>query len=772
MRWGRLNRVRAGPFGIAVVAAATLTGAAWRAEARAAAGWKIAPEPTWIAAAPVDTAARAPVDPSVLEYLLDDTQVRVTPAGVSRFRHVKLRPRSPGQVEEASQLELEFDPSHEHLIIHHAHVVRDGRPVSRLGPADVRVAQRERDLEQRIYDGTLTAVIFLPDVRVGDVIDYAFTFEGNDPLLGGKYVGTFSLADETFTAAWRQRILMPAGRALTIKNHGLEVAPRVTTMGDGREYLWERRDIAPMESEDEVPDWFDAQPWVDVSEFGSWAEIAALYERLAPPREPPGPAMTAELAKLRARPTDEARLLEAIRFVQDDIRYTGLESGLGGHKPFAPSTVLVRRFGDCKDKSALLVALLGELGFAARPVLVNTERGRGLDDLLPSPFAFDHAIVQVTAGGATYFVDPTLSYQRGSLAERQPPPYERALLIAPDTKGLVPIPRPPLREPSTSVRETFVVAPDGSSAELEVETTLRHDEADDMRERLSRRTKKEIARDYLNFYAEDDPTISQAGDLQVADDEQHNVIVMHERYHLGTFWKDSEHELGVTALAGHLKDPRIKLRHMPLALTFPLRVSHTTVVRLPTLRSIEPESVNLADDHLSFAFSSRIQGNDLVIDYDFQTLTDAVPPEKAQRFFALLAQVRDRAGYVLRRQAVVAAAATGHVEAAGAVALAALGMVVLGTLVASGVRARRRRVFQRQRGFSSGEAALTAIEVASEAELPRRVAALRCQCGSRYQPGPDHERQQVNYDGRTLTVLPARCPSCGHARSVFMSVRA
>src|SRR5262249_51409039 len=147
-----------------------------------------------------------------------------------------------------------------------------------------------------------------------------------------------------FTAAWRHRILMPAGRSVTIKNHGLELQPKVTTAGDWREYLWERRDVAPLESEDQVPDWFDEQPWVDVSEFASWAGNAALYERLSPPREPPGGAMRAELTKLRALPTDEARLLAAIRFVQDDIRYTGLESGLSGHKPFAPATVLARRF--------------------------------------------------------------------------------------------------------------------------------------------------------------------------------------------------------------------------------------------------------------------------------------------------------------------------------------------------------------------------------------------------------------------------------------------
>jgi transglutaminase-like putative cysteine protease len=765
--------VRVRLLGIAAVVAA-LSGVAARAEARGAAPWTIGPEPAWIAPPPAEVVGHAPIDKSVTEYLLDDDQVRVSPAGVSRFRHIRLRPRSPGQVEEVSQIELELDPAYQRLTIHHAHVVRGGRPVSKLRPSDVRVAQRERDLEERIFDGALTAVILLPDVRVGDVIDYSFTLDGSDPLLGGKFVGRFSLADDTFSAAWRERILLPAGRSLAIKNHGVELAPKVTDAGQWREYLWEQRDVAPVESEDELPDWFDAQPWVDVSEFRSWGEVAALYARLFPAREAPGPLMSSELARLRALDSDQGRLLEATRFVQDEIRYTGIENGLGSHKPFSPSTVLERRFGDCKDKAALLVALLGELGVTARPALVDTTRGRGLDAVLPSPYAFDHAIVQVAFGGATTFIDPTASYQRGPLAERQPPPYQRALVVAPDTSALVPIPRPLLREPSTAVRETFTVAPDGASAELEVETTLRHDEADDMRRRLSSHTRKELGRDYLNFYAENDPTVSLARDLEATDDERRNVVVLREHYHLGAFWQDSKRELLSTALSGHLESPRIKQRQMPFALEFPFHASHTTVVRLQVPPVLDSETVDLGDDHVSFAYSARVDAGALVLTYDLRTLTDAVAPEKAQRFFALLDRIRGRAGYVLRRK-LPASGRDAWLEAhAGMLGAGVGGGFFVGFLAVGGrafLRARRGRAFRKRRAFASGEAAATAIEVASDAGIAGAVAALRCSCGGRYHPASDRDRQQVSYDGRTLSVLAARCRACGHERRVFVSVR-
>ena len=43
-----------------------------------------------------------------------------------------------------------------------------------------------------------------------------------------------------------------------------------------------------------------------------------------------------------------------------------------------PDVVLQRRYGDCKDKSALLVNLLREVGIDARPVLMRTGRRTGL----------------------------------------------------------------------------------------------------------------------------------------------------------------------------------------------------------------------------------------------------------------------------------------------------------------------------------------------------------------------------------------------------------
>jgi transglutaminase-like putative cysteine protease len=95
----------------------------------------------------------------------------------------------------------------------------------------------------------------------------------------------------------------------------------------------------------------------------------------------------------------------ALRLVQDQIRYVFLGMNLGGYTPASAETTWARRFGDCKGKTALLVALLRELGIDAEPALVSTTAGDGLDQRLPTLQLFDHVIVRARIDKTIYWLD-------------------------------------------------------------------------------------------------------------------------------------------------------------------------------------------------------------------------------------------------------------------------------------------------------------------------------------------------------------------------------
>src|SRR5262249_8947057 len=91
-----------------------------------------------------------------------------------------------------------------------------------------------------------------------------------------------------------------------------------------------------------------------------------------------------------------------------NTRYVALEFGIHGYKPYRVDRVLARRFGDCKDKASLIVAMLKVAGVDARLVLL---RMRTLGGLTPEPAslaAFNHAIAYVPA--LDLFLDGTAEF--------------------------------------------------------------------------------------------------------------------------------------------------------------------------------------------------------------------------------------------------------------------------------------------------------------------------------------------------------------------------
>ena len=148
----------------------------------------------------------------------------------------------------------------------------------------------------------------------------------------------------------------------------------------------------------------------------SWGGVARWYRDLVA-----GLPRAAEPVRAAARRhvVDDRRLtLEALAdFVQREVRYVAVEVGIGGYRPSPPGEVLDRRWGDCKDKSLLLIDLLAEAGIPAYPALALAGGERVIVDF-PSPMQFNHLIVAVPASavatgdgdavaGGYLFVDAT-----------------------------------------------------------------------------------------------------------------------------------------------------------------------------------------------------------------------------------------------------------------------------------------------------------------------------------------------------------------------------
>ncbi len=354
------------------------------------ASFLVKPPPSWVrtVSAEVERKDRQPSSVSSSSILLDDRQIKVGEKTVERYYHYVQRIETSAGLDDISQLKFYFEPSYQQLIIHFIHIQRGNSTIDALKPSEVRVIQQEEELDQQLYNGTLAALIFLNDLRVGDVVDFSYTISGENPVLGGRFAETNYLAGREPIQQLFFRLIYPSKRSLSIKNVQIELQPAVSILGDDTEYVWERQSAAAVTLDDSTPSWFNPYPRVSLSEFRNWEDVVQWALPLYKLSPSSGPALSEKTEQWKSEfPSPEQRTIAALRFAQDEIRYLGIELGRYSHQPTSPAKVFARRFGDCKDKSLLLSRLLVSMGIDAAPALVNSREGHSLDKWQPSPFA-------------------------------------------------------------------------------------------------------------------------------------------------------------------------------------------------------------------------------------------------------------------------------------------------------------------------------------------------------------------------------------------------
>jgi hypothetical protein len=185
--------------------------------------------------------------------------------------------------------------------------------------------------------------------------------------------------------------------------------PKLEPEVDGRRWSFELRDIAPPEAVDVGPSAAEQRPlllWQPVPPADAqvepvvvpdWAGIGRWYAELSADRVGSTPELAAFADEVL--PAADAPLVERIevaaRAVRDQVRYVAVHIGIGGYQPRPASETLETRWGDCKDKAALLATLLAEQGVTSHPVLVHATEEDTVSPTVPCVESFDHLVLAV-----------------------------------------------------------------------------------------------------------------------------------------------------------------------------------------------------------------------------------------------------------------------------------------------------------------------------------------------------------------------------------------
>jgi hypothetical protein len=606
-----------------------------------------APAPDWVIDAPAaqPNESRLPQVSGGTYFLVLDRQVMWVPERQVTFRRVAYKITERLGLEEGARILWSYDPTHESIRFHRIDIVRDGARLPQLDKTAIRTYQREEELDQGIVDGHLTAHADIADVRVGDVIEYELSVTSKPQLALGDFNDGFYARWEVPLAYQRYRLLLPGGQDLQVREYGIELQPDKTVTNGMTAYEWIMRDIEPVPSEAEQPVWH-IQGGVLLSTTSRWAEVSKL---LAPhyllQRPLPADFQSKVDDIARRFPGRLDRVTEVLRLVQDSIRYVGNEIGRGAYIPRAPEATLRNGYGDCKDKTVLLISALQHLGMDASAALVHLSKGHGLKDRPPALSAFNHVIAVVRDGTATYWLDPTLSHQGGRLPDLAPPDYGYALPITETGADLVVIPDAIPDAADIDVKEVLAFPTEGQRIAFDVETVYTGVQADNLRWKISSTSESQIERNYFDYYAKRYPGLEAGGGISVTDDRDSNRISVTESYFLSTEAlkkNDFGQRFPLTAYNLELL-PNVTAqgRTQPVSISFPVNRRHVITVTGLQTPYIGPDRRDVENDFLKFSLQSPPTQGGLEISWQLQTKQRQVEAGQVGELTESVRQVSD-----------------------------------------------------------------------------------------------------------------------------------
>ena len=339
----------------------------------------------------------------------------------------------------------------------------------------------ERALREAVLvDDTKFKVLSIPAADVGNIVGYEYEVEERPFFLQDEWM--FQELDPVKESHYS--LTLPAG--WEFKASWINY-PEVKPEGSGNTWKWSVSNVKEIRHEPDMPPFrgvasqlvvsFFAPGGRAVSGLAEWDDMGKWYGNLTSGRYDASPEIKQEVATLTASKTTQLQKMQALAlFLQHDIRYFGIEFGIGGFQPHTASEIFTHRYGDCKDKATLLRAMLHEINVDSYYVVINARRGSVTRDM-PAHNGFNHAILAVKLPegmndpslvavvqhpklGRILFFDPTdemmpFGQIRGELQDNY------GLLVRPDGGELIGLPQQPSAMNSIERKATLTLDPSG-----------------------------------------------------------------------------------------------------------------------------------------------------------------------------------------------------------------------------------------------------------------------------------------------------------------------
>jgi transglutaminase-like putative cysteine protease len=278
----------------------------------------------------------------------------------------------------------------------------------------------DSQMEENIYDPNSKVMqVNIPDLEIGDTVHWITRTTTERSIIPGEFADGNEFEAPGYIRHTTWEVYSPLDKPLkkiVLKDEIPGTVKYTTEPGPGNTLIhrWEVTNVPRMFDEPGMPPYENVLQRALASTTPDWAAVSKWYWALSEPHlKATSPEMEKEVAKLTVgakSDLDKARAL--FYYVSQTVRYMGLtpEQDRPGFEPHDVCMTFAKQYGVCRDKAALLVAMLRTAGLKAYPVLVNV--GSKKDAEVPDA-GFNHAIVGIeTEPGKYTLLDPTDEHAR------------------------------------------------------------------------------------------------------------------------------------------------------------------------------------------------------------------------------------------------------------------------------------------------------------------------------------------------------------------------
>jgi hypothetical protein len=545
----------------------------------------------------------------------------------------------------ASQLSVAYDTSYQQLKIHHLYIWRNGEKTDRTNELSFKTLNNEYNLNNGIYRGLITAYCNLNDIRKDDLIDFAYTLIGENPIFKNEKYLFIPLEINNPIDLYSIRVLYSKDKDYEYRCIGCDSSFVIAgnVIGNYRQLEINLLNVKAINVENNMPSWVIPYKYFSLSSFKTWKEVNNwAQEVFALKSEPDLNVVFKEI--FTGKETMNEKINKIINYVQDDIRYMGIEFGIGSIKPFPPDQVVKQRFGDCKDKSLLLVSLLKKIGInEAYPVLANTYMRQELDKFYPSSEVFNHCIVKFEFNDTSYWVDPTITQQGGDYKSLSIVDYGKVLIVG--------VPSDTLSQMNIqnvisdiNITDEYTIKSFTDPAILEIKS-IRHGLEADMRRIMFEQTSAEeyskyITDDLKKYY----PKVNETDNISINDDINLNVLTTTYKYEIDGIWQDGDKmpdkksagywkfKFEPYTLYSDLNTTACIKRNFDYASIFPLNMNYKAIFHFPKDLVIM-DRFNKQENE-AFYFDEKIEqisSNSFQVTYTYKTKSPSIKADDFEK---------------------------------------------------------------------------------------------------------------------------------------------